>query len=200
MTIADAAIYLIRHAEKPSDDVNGVDETGAADAESLIPRGWQRAGAWAVYFGPSGPLPAPERVYAANDQKEKLAKDDKLGSHSRRPIETVTEAAQRLGLGTPNVTFTKDQEPELVKEIAKLDGVTLVCWQHEAIPQIAELLVGTDGKIPSPWPGDRFDVVWRFRRAAGAATWLFDQLCPQLLSGDPADEIVSAAPGSDAGP
>jgi hypothetical protein len=185
----DATIYLIRHAEKPVGDIKGVDQNGAHDDASLIPRGWERAGAWSVFFGPGGQLASPERIYAADDRKDKIAKDDKEGSHSKRPTETVTELVLRLGQKV-DVKYTKGQEADLVGEIKTWAGVTLICWQHEAIPEIAELLVGSNVAIPSPWPGNRFDVVWRFRKASGATTWTFDQVCPQLLSGDPAQPIT----------
>jgi hypothetical protein len=189
MPTAEATIYLIRHAEKPDGGIVAVDENGGPDPESLIPRGWRRAGAWAAYFGPAGPVATPGRVFAAAAEKEKVAPHDKVGSKSQRPIETVAETAQRLGLGAPDASVTKGQEQALVDKLNALDGVTLVCWQHEAIPQIADLLIGSGA--PSPWPGDRFDVVWRFRRPAGATAWTFDQLCPQLLSGDLATPIGS---------
>ena len=191
----EATIYLIRHAEKPFTDsknvnYNGVDDTGSADPESVIPRGWRRAGAWAVFFGSSGGLPSPARIYAADDEKEKLARDDKVGSHSQRPLETVSELALTVLGAVPDTSFTKGEEQALVDQIIPFAGVTLVCWQHEAIPDIALLLI-PGGPIPSPWPGDRFDVVWRFRRAAGATQWAFDQVCPKLLSGDSAEPIAS---------
>jgi hypothetical protein len=125
--------------------------------------------------------------------KEKLGKDDKVGSGSRRPMETVSELAHRLGLGDPDTSFTKGQEQALADKLKGLDGVTLVCWQHEAIPDIAARLAGLGVKIPSPWPGDRFDVVWRLRRTGGGTAWSFDQCCPQLLSGDPASPIAPGA-------
>jgi hypothetical protein len=190
---AEATIYLIRHAEKPDQGVSGVDESGAQDGKSLIPRGWRRAGAWTVYFEPGGLVPSPRRVYAADDEKEKLGKDDKVGSSSRRPMETVSELAHRLGLGNPDTSFTKGQEEALADKLKGLDGVTLVCWQHEAIPQISTLLAGPGAGVPANWPGDRFDVVWRLRRAGGGTAWSFDQLCPQLLSGDLAAPIAPGA-------
>jgi hypothetical protein len=38
-------------------------------------------------------------------------------------------------------------------------GVVLIAWQHEAIPEMAGLIIGGSTGIPSPWPGDRFDLV-----------------------------------------
>jgi hypothetical protein len=48
-------LFIIRHAEKP--DVKqpalgpGLTDSGEDDTESLVIRGWQRAGAWASLFG-----------------------------------------------------------------------------------------------------------------------------------------------------
>ena len=210
-----STIYLVRHAEKPDSEAQGVDAAGAADPESLIPRGWQRAGAYAVYFGPG--LPAPDRIYAAAAVEEKVAPHTKVGSKSRRPVETITPLAQKLGQ-TPVTTYTKGEEADLVAAIVGLDGHTLVCWQHEAIPDIARAIMGSAAGIPDPWPGDRFDVVWRFVRAhtsdadmpdadmpdagtadAGTADagkhhagkdWAFDQVCPCLLGGDKSKPIT----------
>ena len=44
-------IMLVRHAEKPTTPPpKGVDENGADDKNSLIVRGWQRAGALTPFF------------------------------------------------------------------------------------------------------------------------------------------------------
>src|SRR5579863_2555501 len=153
-----STIFIIRHAEKPDDPDQGITETGTIDGESLIPRGWQRAGALAVFFGSKDGLPVPDRIYAAAPDKQKLAPHVKVGSNSKRPLETITPLASKLKT-TPNVTFTKGDEAHLAAEIAGLDGITLVCWQHEAIPAIAKLVMGTAAGIPDPWPGGRFDVV-----------------------------------------
>jgi broad specificity phosphatase PhoE len=186
-----SSIFVIRHAEKPDAKAQGVDDKGVADPDSLIPRGWQRAGALAVYFG-SG-LPAPNRIYAAAADKEKVAPHTKVGSKSKRPVETITPLAKKLGQ-TPVETYTKGQEADLAAAIAALAGVTLVCWQHEAIPDIARAIMGAAAGIPDPWPDDRFDVVWRFVRSdAGKSdagkNWVFDQVCPCLLGGDQSKPI-----------
>src|SRR5689334_14634227 len=59
------AIYIIRHGEKPPDDdhpsaravgseqIFGVDVDGNQNPDSLIPRGWQRAGGLAQFLSPS---------------------------------------------------------------------------------------------------------------------------------------------------
>lgn len=183
-----ATIYLIRHGEKPVGATQGVDELGNEDPKSLIPCGWRRAGAWAVYFGPTGGLTSPQRIYASPDEKEKEGQGGKLGTHSKRPVETVTELAARLALDVQQAIL-KGGEPELVNSLTALNGTTLVCWQHEAIPAIAKLLVGTSVPIPALWPDGRFDVIWRFTQARQADAWAFDQVCPNLLSGDSTDKI-----------
>jgi hypothetical protein len=185
-----ATIYLIRHAEKPFGATQGCDEQGNNDPASLIPKGWRRAGAWAVYFGPSGGLASPQRIYASPDKKEKEGKDDKVGSHSKRPVETVAELAARLNLKIDE-GFLKGDEAGLANALAELTGPTLVCWQHEAIPAIAKALVGSGRAIiPDPWPDTRFDVVWRLTRAKQGEAWTFDQVCPDLLSDDSTEKIA----------
>jgi broad specificity phosphatase PhoE len=166
-----STIFVMRHAEKPDGVNQGVDITGAVDPESLIPRGWQRAGALASFFGPRGTLPAPDRIYASAAGK------------SKRPVETVTPLARKLKQN-PIETYKKGDEAGLAAEIAGLDGTTLVCWQHEGIPEIVRLIKGDLAGIPNAWPADRFDVVWRFTRAGKGKPWAFDQVCQDLLAGD----------------
>ena len=66
-----AAIYIIRHGEKPADlppadhghhapaptAPFGVDYQGNQDEHSLLPRGWQRSGALAALFAPALGVP-----------------------------------------------------------------------------------------------------------------------------------------------
>jgi len=179
-------IFVIRHAEKPEGKDQGVDQKGKTDEESLIVRGWQRAGALAVFFGSKEGLPAPDRIFAAAAEKHHDTSDGKVGSKSKRPTETVTPLAEKLGLSIDG-TWSKGQEKELVQAVTALDGKTLVCWQHEAIPEIAGLILGSSKGVPSPWPGDRFDVVWRFTSSGSA--WTFDQVCQQVLAGDSSQPI-----------
>jgi broad specificity phosphatase PhoE len=176
-----STIFIIRHAEKPEGAIQGVTESGSQDAESLIPQGWQRAGALAVFFGAKDGLPLPDRIYAAAAEKEKLGHKDTAGSKSNRPVETISPLAAKLGMN-PTTKYTKGQEGDLVNEIVQLDGTTLVCWQHESIPDIAEGIMGSANGIPNPWPGDRFDVVWCFSGAG--KSWTFTQVCQRVLAGD----------------
>ena len=184
-------ILLIRHAEKPDGEYQGVNELGVNDAESLIPQGWQRAGALVVFFAGQSGLPIPDQIYVSAPDKEKVAPHVKIGSKSNRPIETVTPLAAKLNK-TPIQTFSKGDEADLVDAIVKLDGTSLVCWQHESIPQIAELIMGSSAGIPSPWPPGRFDVVWTFTRDDAGKPWIFGQVCQRLLSGDGLNPIAQS--------
>jgi len=181
-------ILVIRHAEKPDGSNAGIDKKGVADEESLIVRGWQRAGALPGLFGPAAKLPNPDRIYASAAGKHMTA-DGKIGSKSKRPKETVSVVAAKLQMPIDD-TFTKGQETALVDKITTLDGVTLVCWQHEAIPAIATAILGSSEGVPDPWPEDRFDVVWRFTQPVASAAWTFDQVCELLLPGDSAQPIT----------
>src|SRR5262249_9633541 len=100
MSYTATKVMLIRHAEKPvpagtgSDSqapaYNGIDEFGDPDEHSLIPQGWQRAGALAGLFtSASGPLPIPQFLFAPNQFG---------GGTSKRPYETITPLAAKLGL------------------------------------------------------------------------------------------------------
>ncbi|WP_044561294.1 hypothetical protein [Azospirillum sp. B4] len=182
-------LYFIRHAEKPEEPWPGPGLTvdGKKDKESLVIRGWQRAGAWAALFGAgldTGDYATPQAVYAATPGT--VANKEP----SKRPFETASPLAARLGLAGPNTTYGKGQEAALVNELLTLSGVVLVCWQHEAIVQdIIPLLPIRRGKPPTVWPGDRFDVVLRFKRkeadkSGKVGGFAFKELYPRLLSGD----------------
>ena len=176
-------IFIIRHAAKPNGSYLGVNGFGANDPESLTPLGWQRAGALAVFFGSKDGLPAPDQIYAAASGKKQVAPGVNAGSKSNRPTETVNPLASKLKKG-PIETYALGEEARLVEEIVKLDGATLISWQHEAIPEIAKLILGTAAGIPDTWPGDRFDVVWCFSRADADKPRSFEQVCQCLLAGD----------------
>ena len=102
-------VIVIRHAEKPTarPKRHGVREDGTNDKESLTVRGWQHAGSLAAVFAGAGAHPAearierPDHIFAAGIGKKRVKAGGKtmtVGSHSRRPLETVTPMAARLGL------------------------------------------------------------------------------------------------------
>ena len=190
-------IMVIRHAEKPDGTNEGVTADGGPDKESLIVRGWQRAGALVALFDPANGslqnpnLAVPQVIYASDPDQASQADDDdgKKGSKSKRPLETITPLADRLGLTKKvNVTFAKGQEKQMVDSVLAETEVVLISWQHQKIPDIAKHIVGSKpptNPIPGTWPGNRFDIVWVFTPpAASSAQWGFAQVPQQLLSGD----------------
>jgi broad specificity phosphatase PhoE len=170
-------IMLIRHAEKPDDKDGGVDPKGNPDKHDLIVRGWERAGALVQFFAnprdPNGPIKPPATIFAT---------EPGTGSESERPLHTVTPLAKFLGIDI-NSDIAEGAEQDLVDQAAASDGVVLIAWHHEKIPAIANLIL-QDQSAPQKWPGDRFDVVWIFTRAAANAPWTFSQAPQLLLSGD----------------
>ena len=181
-------LFIIRHAEKPDDKQPqlgpGLMENGTVDTESLVIRGWQRAGAWDSLFGAGlggKDYPPPARIYAATPG----AAGEPNQGPSRRPAETIAPLAARLGL-TADVSIAKGDEKHLVDKVLEHDGVVLVCWEHKAIVEaiLPKLPVSNSGDLPKKWSGDRFDVVLRFDRAKSTDQFVFKPLYPKLLSGD----------------
>jgi hypothetical protein len=178
-------LMLIRHGEKPEPGDAGVDVKGKPDDHELTVRGWQRAGALAGFFAePKLSCPSIERPSAI------FATEPVAHSASKRPKHTVTPLAERLGLAIAK-GFVEGDEEKLVAAAMGTDGVALICWHHEDIPQIANLIL-KNKSAPQKWPGDRFDVVWTFTRNA-TGTWSFGQVPQQLLAGDQSTVIAAGA-------
>jgi hypothetical protein len=181
-------IMLIRHAEKPDDPppTFGVDEAGQQNPEELTVRGWQRAGALASLFSPrtaQGRDPAlatPQAIFST-----------KAAHHARslRPQHTVAPLAARLGIA-PNLDFAVGQENDLAGAAQAAQGAVLISWHHEAIPAIANAILGNATTCPQHWPGERFDMIWVFDRDAGQASWHFSQVPQLLLARDTASPIA----------
>jgi hypothetical protein len=183
--MAAFTVLIIRHGEKSGEQWPGpgLTKNGNPNDKSLVIRGWQRAGTWAALFGtPLGgaDYPRPDRIFAVDP------KGDPRQKPSRRPYETVTPLAARLGF--PVEKRVQGQEAKLAAEInALIEGVVLVCWEHKAI--VGALLPALLGKNPPPgvprkWKETRYDVVLRLDRAAPGDPWMFRPLYPCLLSGD----------------
>ncbi|HEY2963697.1 MAG TPA: hypothetical protein VGJ37_14855 [Pyrinomonadaceae bacterium] len=175
-------IMLIRHAEKPAKDgaPYGVTRKGEQSKESLEIRGWQRAGALSTLLAPSNghfqhtSLAKPQFLYASKPLRRK---------GSRRPIETITPLAEKLGLGIHS-DFARSEFDQMVEEAFSCRGIVLICWQREYIPQIAAHIVGQDHIVPTTWPEDRFDMIWLFDLDRSATRYKFRQVPQKLLKGD----------------
>jgi len=183
-------IMLIRHAEKPDDDgrVSGVSAEGTPDPHELTVRGWQRAGALVRFFAPhderfaDARLATPHTIFASAVAKH---------SESLRPEHTVLELATVLDLLLV-LSHPKGDEAALVAAALSADGPVLIAWEHEAIPDIANRLLGNTASCPQAWPGARFDLVWVFDRRDESDVWSFAQVPQLLLSGDSAQPIPSS--------
>lgn len=179
-------IMIVRHAEKPNVDDQGqnfgVGMDGSEDTESLVVRGWQRAGALCLLFASaeiarSRGLSVPQHLYASNPENANA-----VGSKSHRPKQTLIPLAQRLGLMIC-VDWTKGQEEELCREVLAQDGTVLISWQHENIPAISAAIPGGNTPQTRNWPDDRFDLVWVFDLLPDG-TYSFKEIHQALLSHD----------------
>jgi broad specificity phosphatase PhoE len=173
-------IMLIRHAEKPTSSRHGVKPDGTRKKGSLTVLGWQRAGALACllgrpreFAGPS-PLAPPQFIFASKPLEHR---------GSKRSLQTVTPLAKKLGIKV-NSKFPKEAIAELLKEVAFRDGVVLICWQREYLPQIANLILGNNTTAPQNWDDDRFDLVWVFEKDVTTFRYHFRQAPQELLAGD----------------
>jgi hypothetical protein len=134
------------------------------------------------------PLPKPTALFASAPASHQEIAAGKAGSKSRRPLETISPLAEKLGM-TVDLRFSKGQEADLATAISAIDGVVLVCWQHENIFAIASSLSPTPAGVPADWPGKRFNVIFRFDRPDAASAWSFQQLAPRMLDGDETELI-----------
>jgi hypothetical protein len=173
-------IMVIRHGEKPDEDVSplpGISVDGAEDDSSLTKVGWDRANALANVFDPAqGPvrpgLAKPGAIFAAG------AKEDGEGKRTR---ETIGPLAHKLGIQM-NIDYGKGDEESLVAAATSQPGPTLICWQHGEIPAIAAAFGSVSPTPPDEWPDDRFDVVWTFTKTASG--WRFAQVPEMALPSD----------------
>jgi hypothetical protein len=176
---------VIRHAEKPTEGIAGVNENGEQSSHDLIVRGWQRAGALACFFAPArGPLQnpliaTPKFLFASVPSNSNSECGE---SKSRRPAETIEPLAQKLNLQI-SLEFTKGQESEVASAAQACGGPVLIAWQHETIHDMANAIPG--GSIaPQNWPGKRFDVVFVFTLDTANDVYTFAQVPQCLLTGD----------------
>ena len=174
-------IYLLRHAEKPSDGTTGVLASGQENKKSLSVKGWQRAGALAQYFAPSG-------------QDEKATPQYLFASHSSslRPHFTLLPLAEKLDLPI-NLEFGKGDENKLAAAAKASDGIVLIAWQHDFMAAVANAILGDNQTAPQRWPAERFDVTWIFDLDATTGLYRFSQAPQLLLAGDLATPIAKSS-------
>lgn len=172
-------IMLVRHAEKPEGKDAGVTAEGKQSDEELIVRGWQRSGGLVRLFAPRDGkfvdphLARPNVIFASGTGKH---------SNTLRPQHTVLELATLLKL-TLQTKYLKGDEADLAKAAVAASGPVLIAWEHEAIPDIVNAIVGNNTTCPQKWHGARFDLVWVLDAKPGGG-WSFTQVPQLLLCGD----------------
>ena len=177
-------LLLIRHGEKPFRGCQGVDAQGKANPDGLIPKGWERAGALVTLFAPNGTT-----VHSALPTPGALVSPQYSGL-VHRPYLTLIPLSQRLKI-TIVSSHDVDAHPAKIARslLATESAVVLVCWEHEHLVNIAGAIaaavtMANPGDRPASWPGNRFDVIWRFDLDEQTRSWTFASLDQQLLAGD----------------
>lgn len=138
--LTNAAILIIRHAEKPD------------RGSSLSPAGKARAKAYVAYFRNltiDGRSLTPDCAFASKDSDQ-----------SHRARLTIQPTAKKLGLNIDS-QFRDDQVRQLAQTLQNQPHGTniLICWHHGEIPQLLRAL-GADPQAVLPnskWPDDVFD-------------------------------------------
>lgn len=191
-------VMIIRHGEKPlvkHDPPFGVTADGEQDWESLTVRGWLRASGLALLFtapqdgsATGTGLATPSLIYASKPREPGVALPaEETASKSKRPLQTITPLAAKLGL-TPDLSFGKGDEDALAAEVLRQSRTVLICWQHEAIYDIARAITAAGppkAALPVKWPGERFDVIWILDPPEkGKQKWKFTLVPQRLLPGD----------------
>ena len=152
-------VFIIRHAEKPS------------EGPHLSDTGYERAQALVRLFGDC--FCKPDTLMAAANTPK-----------SSRPVETLEPLAAALGLTINGAFETKDVD-RLAEHLCGARGssgrVVLISWRHDAIAPLARALGAQHA--PSHWPEHVFDRVWRLLVSTDG-TVRFADLAQGLLPGD----------------
>ncbi len=158
-------IVIIRHGEKP--------EPPLTEGHDLSDRGRIRAAALVPYvlctFGKPDILVATKLPKRADDN---------------RTNETLRPLAKKLGrkIKTPAEADEPERAAEYILDRADAKRFILVCWEHHAIPRLAEALGASH--VPKKWPDDRFDQALVLRPGRSFA------ILPQmLLYGDTSEPL-----------
>ena len=155
--MAPTKIMIIRHGEKPEPGApdEGVGLEGGSDPASLTVEGWKRAKKLVGFFvdADAPGIATPTMIFAC-----------KPTADSRRPQETVSLLANALWSDAQrpqhfNTAIDRGDFAGLAAAVNASEGVCLICWEHQRIPDIAAEFPHVPPS-PGKWPGHRFDVVW----------------------------------------
>ncbi len=180
-------IMIMRHGEKPTDELAGTHPNGDHSENCLIVRGWQRSGALVPYFthALNDKLATPTLLIAAN--REAPGADPK--EMSLREEQTLSALSDALKLPL-DVSCGKGMEAQAAKLAVDHDGPVLIAWDHNKIPELANCIFA-DKAIPAKWDGTRFDMIFVFRRNGAGTGYTFEQVPQMLLPGDLATSMPS---------
>ncbi len=179
-----ATLLMIRHGEKPGTDGLGIDEHGNANPDGLTPQGWARAGALVTLFAPNSTtvnstLPLPGALVTPRYHKP-----------VHRSYLTLLPLSRRLGVAILAEHAVDAHPMKIVESLVAMEtAVVLLCWEHDHLVKIAGAValimpVANPADVPTSWPDDRFDMIWRFDRDEQTQTWAFGSHDQQLLAGD----------------
>lgn len=167
-------VIIIRHAQKPTQKPKQMGGTPRRDRRPQIPdrselaacRGACRSPGWSrLEWG--GCVHRASRCDFRGRRWEKKVRiydsETEVGSHSRRPLQTVTLLAETLKLALVT-THTKGEEQALVDDALGGPGVVLIFWRNQNIATIGDLIVGDDTTLPQNGPEDRYDLIYVFDR------------------------------------
>ena len=164
-----AKVLIIRHAEKPE------------QGHCLSVKGWQRATALVPFFlgelsdecgNPQPGFARPAAIFAQKPTEE---------NKSLRPLQTVQGLAQAMKIELQRYAHTGvAQMVQDIRATPALTGKTiLICWEHHAIPKVAQAFGVQD---PPEFHGSAFDRVWVINIKDGKAK--LRDVPQQLLFGD----------------
>jgi len=179
-------IIALRHGEKPANAERkdkdkpldergaGFDQTGAVDRHGLTVQGWQRACGLATTK-----LCASLPAHAHLGRTPVFVPDYDGEPEKHRAYQTVLPYARLWA--DPDVIDHPCNAAEVDKlqaAVMAVDGVAVVCWEHDALAEFARVVLGE--KVD--WPKGRFDVLWLLHPTGGG--WELDQVDQRLVWGD----------------
>lgn len=160
-----AQVVILRHAEKP--------DTG----DTLSKQGFERAAALVPFFSQLPtvvPFQTPVAIYVPYSSKN---------HSSTRALQTVSALANVWAVplyARFTVADTKSLSQEIFSTPSYDDKLVVICWEHDHIPALAQVLGITR---PPTWPGTVFDRIWVIDYSNGGVS-SFQNLPQKLMYGD----------------
>jgi phosphohistidine phosphatase SixA len=149
MTTKPKAVFVMRHAEKPTD----VRDPNLSEA------GYKRATELATYIPQT--FVVPDFIFTAS-----------ISKHSARPYETVEPLAKAIGVPI-DATIADQDYGVLTSDLLSVSGYAgsqiVVCWHHGHIPSLLHALGAVAGQYPDPWNLAVFNLILKVDFSAEGA-------------------------------